>query len=83
MYYLLAAVFFIIVYFALAKLLSSLLKGCLVTVGVAALVYFAYAFVTSSVKPVTILNRIVIDNYQVEILEKDKEEEVLGTWERF
>lgn len=83
MYYLLAVAFFIIVFFALAKLLSSLLKGCLVTAGVAAFVYFAYAFVTSSVEPVTILNKIRIDNYQVEILEKDTEEEVLGTWERF
>ncbi|MBT6401598.1 hypothetical protein HN803_01730 [candidate division WWE3 bacterium] len=83
MYYLLAAAFFIIIYFALAKLLSSLLKGCLVTAGVAVFVYFAYAFVTSSVKPVNILNKIIIDNYQIEVIEKPEEKEVLGTWERF
>ncbi len=70
MYYILAAVLFVIVYFALAKILSSILKGCLVTVGAFLLAGTVYYFLISTKQPVTIFDFIMIDNFQVSLIEK-------------
>ena len=68
MYYLLALIFFVILYFTLAKLLSSILKGCLVSVGIVVIVFGVSAFLRSTKEPVTLFNKILIDNFQVTFL---------------
>jgi len=83
MYYLLAAIFFIVVYFALAKLLSSILKGCLVTAGIFILVVGAYIFLKSTVEPVILFDRIKIDNLRISEFQRRKPIGVLGAWEYF
>lgn len=65
MYYILIAILLIIVYFALTKILSSLFKGCMLTVGIAALFAAGYIMIKSTKAPVTILNMFVVDNFQV------------------
>jgi hypothetical protein len=70
MYYILAAIFIIIVYVTLTKILSSIFKGCLVTVGVSVLVILGFIFLKSTKEPVTLFNKVLIDNFQVEVLNK-------------
>ena len=65
MYYILIAIFLIIVYFALTKILSSLFKGCLVTLGIFALVAAGYIMIRSSQKPITLFNTFEVDNFQI------------------
>ena len=79
MYYVLAAIFFIIVYFALAKILSSILKGCLVTVGIFVVLGAVFVFVKSIQNPVVLFNYITVDNFNVSF---NKEASLdLGSWE--
>lgn len=65
MYYVLAAIFFIVVYFALTKLLSSIFNGFLVTVGIFILLSSVYVFLKSTKMPVVLFNSVVVDNFQV------------------
>jgi hypothetical protein len=81
MYYVLAAIFFIVVYFAFAKLLSSILKGCLVTAGVFILLLTSYVLLKSSVEPVILFDRYKIKNFRIEEIKKPRE--ILGSWEYF
>lgn len=69
MYYLLGSIFFVILYFTLAKLLSSLFKGCLVSVGIVVIIFGGYTFLKSTKEPVLLFNRILVDNLQVKFLE--------------
>ncbi len=78
MYYVLAAIFFIIVYFALTKILSSMLKGCLVTLGIFILISSGYALLKSTKEPVTLFNTYVIDNFNISKIENINEEVVKG-----
>lgn len=78
MYYVLAVLFFIIVYFALTKILSSLLKGCLVTLGIFLLVVGGYVFLKSTKEPVVLFDTYVIDNFKVTKIENLKDEVVKG-----
>lgn len=68
MYYILAALFFVVVYLALVKLLSSMLKGCLVTAGLFVLVFATYTFVKSTQAPVVLFDYLLIDNFEVSVL---------------
>ena len=70
MYYVLAAIFLIIVYVTLTKVLSSIFKGCLFTVGVAVLIVAGFILLKSTKEQVTLFDRVVVDNFQVEVLEK-------------
>ena len=72
-YYLLALIFFGILYFTLAKLLSSILKGCLVSVGIFVIVFGTYVFLKSTKEPVVLFHSILIDNFDVTYL---------GAWPR-
>lgn len=83
MYYLLAAIFFIVVYFALAKLLSSILKGCLVTAGIFILLAGGYIFLKSTTEPVILFEKIKIENFKVSEFTRRKPKGVLGAWEYF
>ena len=65
MYYLLALIFFVILYFTLAKFLSSVLKGCLVSVGIVVIVFGISVFLKSTRAPVLLFDRIIIDNFEV------------------
>ena len=68
MYYILAALFFVVVYLALVKLLSSMLKGCLVTAGLFVLVFTTYTLVRSSQEPIILFDYLLIDNFNVSVL---------------
>ena len=83
MYYLLAAVFFIIVYFALAKLLSSILKGCLVTAGIFILLVGSYIFLKSTTEPVILFERFRIEDFKITEITRRKPKGILGAWEYF
>lgn len=65
MYYILAIIFFVIVYVALTKVLSSIFKGCLLTLGIAILCIGGYYMYKSTQEPVIIFDRYVIDNFEV------------------
>jgi len=68
MYYILAAIFFVVVYLALVKLLSSMLKGCLVTAGLFVLVFSAYTLFRSQQGPIILFDYLLIDNFNVSVL---------------
>ena len=70
MYYLLALLLFIICYYVFVKLMSSIVKGCLMAVFVLILVTVVVIFVRSSKEPVNILNMYKVDNYEVTKIEK-------------
>ncbi len=78
MYYVLAAIFFIIVYFALTKILSSLLKGCLVTLGIFILFVGGYVFLKSTKEPVLLFNTYIVDNFKITKVENIADEVVKG-----
>jgi len=65
MYYLLLILFFIILYFVFVKLLSSILKGCLVAVLVIVLFIGIDVLVKSSKEPVNIFGLFKVDNFEV------------------
>lgn len=68
MFYLLAALLFIILYYVFVKLLSSIVKGCLVAVLVLILVLAGITMVRSTKEPVNILNLYQVDNFNIERL---------------
>lgn len=70
MYYIILGIAIILVYSFVAKLLSSLLKGCMVIVGLALLIGAIYVFLASSSKPITILDRWVVEDFSVREVEK-------------
>lgn len=70
MFYLLSLLLFIILYYIFVKLLSSLVKGCLMAVFVLLLVTVIFLFVRSASEPVEILGRYEIDNFEVTRISK-------------
>lgn len=68
MFYLLAALLFIILYYVFVKLLSSIVKGCLVAVLVLILIMAGSVLVRSTKYPVYILNWYKVDNFNIEKL---------------
>lgn len=68
MFYLLAALLFIILYYVFVKLLSSIVKGCLVAFLVLILVLVGITMVRSTKEPVNILNLYQVDNFNIERL---------------
>ncbi len=65
MFYLLALLLFIILYYVFVKLLSSIVKGCMMAVFVVALVSLVIVFVKSSQEPVYLLDMYKVDNFEV------------------
>jgi len=70
MYYILLVIALVIVYSFVVKVLSSVLKGILIAVGVVLLVGGIYVFILSSSKPVEILSLYEVDNFRVRKIEK-------------
>lgn len=65
MYYILIVIFLIIVYFALTKILSSIFKGCMVTLGIFVLLAAGYIMFKSTKEPIRLFNTFVVDNFQI------------------
>lgn len=65
MYYLLAAVFLIIVYLALTKILSSLIRGLLISLGLVGGIVAIYLMIKSTKEPVNVFGRYIIDNFEI------------------
>ena len=65
MYYLLALLLFLILYYVFVHVLSSVVKGCLMAIFVLLLVIGITLFVRSANEPVNILGIIEIDNFEV------------------
>jgi len=65
MFYLLALLLFIILYYVFMKLLSSIVKGCMMAVFVVVLVSLVFVFVKSSQEPVYLFNKYKVDNFKV------------------
>ncbi len=69
MYYLLALLLFILLYYIFVKLLSSIVKGCLVAFLVFLLTVIIVNMIRSTVAPVNILGLYRIDNFEIERLD--------------
>lgn len=69
MYYILGAILIIIVYIVFVKILSSLLKGCLVGTGIIILVMAGFLFMKSSKEPVVLFNRYRIEDFKISRIE--------------
>lgn len=65
MYYILALVLLIAIYYLFVKVLSSLAKGCITLVLSALLVTVVVLFLKSRKAPVKIFNYYEIDNFEV------------------
>ena len=65
MYYLLLLLLFIVSYYVFVKLLSSLVKGCLMAVLILILFVGVTLFLKSRREPVNIFNLYKIDNFEV------------------
>ena len=65
MFYLLAILLFIVSYYVFVKLMSSILKGCLMAVFILVLFSVIYVFVLSAQSPVYIFDYYKIDNFEV------------------
>lgn len=65
MYYLLAAVLIFIVYIVFVKIVSSLIKGCLVTGGVFVLVVIGFLLLKSTKTPVILFDTFVVEDFKV------------------
>jgi ascorbate-specific PTS system EIIC-type component UlaA len=65
MFYLLAALLFIILYYVFVKLLSSIVKGCLVAVLVLFLVLAGSVFIRSTKRPVYIFDWYKVDSFNI------------------
>lgn len=65
MFYLLALLLFIILYYIFVKLLSSMVKGCLMAVFVLILVSVVVAFAKSTKEPVNVMGWYKIDNFNI------------------
>jgi len=65
MYYVLLAIALILAYALVTRIISSLFKGCVVVLGIGLLLVAAYVFITSSSRPVNILNRYIVEDYSI------------------
>lgn len=65
MFYLLALLLFIILYYVFVKLLSSIVKGCMMAVFVSVLILLVGVFIKSSREPVYLFDMYKIDNFNV------------------
>ncbi len=69
MYYILAFIALTLAYSLVTKLVSSLVKGCAVILGLALLAVLAYIFITSSTRPVNIFDLYVVEDFSVRKVE--------------
>lgn len=65
MYYLLMLLLIMVTVYVLTHVLSSLFKGCITTLGLLIIVGIVYIFVSSTFRPVNLLNYFVVENFEV------------------
>ncbi|OGC48117.1 hypothetical protein A2W32_00980 [candidate division WWE3 bacterium RBG_16_37_10] len=70
MYYFLALLFFTILFVIFVKLLSSVVKGCISALALALVVIFILILIRSTKGPVTLFNKIKIDNFKINKMEE-------------
>ena len=70
MYYFLALLFFTILFVIFVKLLSSVVKGCISALALALVVIFILILISSTKGPVTLFNKIKIDNFKINKMEE-------------
>jgi len=70
MYYFLALLFFTTLFVVFVKLLSSVVKGCISALALALVVIFILILIRSTKGPVTLFNKIKIDNFKINKMEE-------------
>jgi uncharacterized membrane protein YagU involved in acid resistance len=65
MNYLPYAIIFVVLLYAFIKLVSSILKGLIISLVVFLIILTVLAFIRSAKEPVEVLGRYEIDNYQI------------------
>lgn len=70
MYYLLLLLLFIICVYTFTHILSSIVKGCITTLGLALIVFIVYVFVSSVKKPVILFNEWTVNNFSITRIKK-------------
>ncbi|MBD3366134.1 hypothetical protein GF360_02195 [candidate division WWE3 bacterium] len=65
MYYILLGIALILAYSLVTKLVSSLVKGCAIVIGLALFAGVVYVFIASTNRPITLLNRYVVEDFTV------------------
>lgn len=65
MYYILLAIALILAYALITKLISSVVKGCAVVLGIGLLVAVVYVFLLSRTQPVNIFGIYVVEDFSV------------------
>jgi hypothetical protein len=65
MYYLIFALITLLVFYVVMKIVSSVIKGCLVTLVFVTLVLAVYLMYKSTIEPVTVLNLYRIQDFKV------------------
>ena len=70
MYYFLALLLFTILFIVFVKLLSSVVKGCISALALALVVIFILILIRSTKGPVTLFNKIKIDNFKINKMEE-------------
>lgn len=65
MYYLLALLLFVLLYYVFTKILSSLIHGCITAVGVFLIIMIVSIFIRSIKEPVSIFGVYQVDKFKV------------------
>ena len=65
MFYLFAALFFILVFYVVSRVLKSIVKGCLTIVFLLVVTAITVILVQSTKEPVTLFNLIEVNNLEV------------------
>ena len=65
MYYIIFALISLLVFYVVVKILSSIIKGCLVTLVFIGLVMTIYLLYKSTIEPVTVLNLYRIQDLKI------------------
>lgn len=70
MYYIILTAFILVVFIVTARILSSIVKGCLISIGLFLIVITGFLLYKSTVKPVEVFGIYKIDNFEITRLEK-------------
>ncbi|KKS30898.1 MAG: hypothetical protein UV03_C0018G0003 [candidate division WWE3 bacterium GW2011_GWE1_42_16] len=71
MYYVLMTLLILVVFIVATRILSSMLKGCFVAVGLLLIVITIFLLYKSTVEPIELFGIYRIDNFQITKLEKN------------
>ena len=65
MFYILTLILFIVLYYVFVKILSSIIKGCLVSGGIVFAIFVGYTLYKSTIAPVQIFGIWEVSNMKV------------------